>query len=169
MNNIDIRPIRPSDVADINSMRKSTGVFETTLGLPSERIEYNEKFIAGLSDNDHILVAVDCAGQMLRPVVGMVALHVNKLPRKRHSAGIGLMVMASHQRCGIGNLLLGRIIDLADKWLMLHRLELSVFADNKHAIALYERHGFVIEGTKVGSAIKNGVYADELFMGRIKK
>ena len=34
------------------------------------------------------------------------------------------------------------LLDLADHWLMLVRVELEVFADNEQAIRLYEKLGF---------------------------
>lgn len=38
-------------------------------------------------------------------------------------------------------------LDLADNWLGLSRVELTVFTDNATAIALYEKFGFEIEAT----------------------
>lgn len=43
---------------------------------------------------------------------------------------------------------MSEILDLADNWLMLARIELGVFTDNEKAIKLYEKFGFKIEGTK---------------------
>ncbi len=43
---------------------------------------------------------------------------------------------------------MSEILDLADTWLMLVRIELGVFTDNEKAIKLYEKFGFEIEGTK---------------------
>jgi putative acetyltransferase len=58
------------------------------------------------------------------------------------------------------------ILDLADNWLMLKRVELSVFVDNEPALALYRSFGFVVEGTKKFAAIRNGAYMDEYLMAR---
>jgi putative acetyltransferase len=48
------------------------------------------------------------------------------------------------------------ILDIADNWLKLKRVELSVFTDNEPAIALYKKMGFVVEGTKKYSAVRRG-------------
>ncbi len=37
-------------------------------------------------------------------------------------------------------------MDLADNWLNLQRLELTVYSDNAAAIALYRKFGFEQEG-----------------------
>jgi len=78
------------------------------------------------------------------------------------------MVHKDYQGMGIGKALLKEVLDLADNWLKLVRVELSVFVDNERAINLYKSLGFQIEGTKKYAAIKNGEYADEYVMARYK-
>ena len=56
-----------------------------------------------------------------------------------------------------------------DNWLMLKRVEISVFTDNGRAVRLYESLGFVVEGTKRYAAVKNGIHADEYLMARYGK
>ena len=60
------------------------------------------------------------------------------------------------------------LLELADDWLMLERIELDVFSDNVRAQALYEKMGFVKEGLKRRSAIRKGRYADEYLMARLR-
>ncbi len=38
-------------------------------------------------------------------------------------------------------------LDLADNWLNLSRVGLTVYVDNSAAVTLYKRFGFEIEGT----------------------
>lgn len=78
------------------------------------------------------------------------------------------MVHDDYTRRGIGSALLAAIIDLAENWLGLTRLELEVFVDNEPAIRLYEKYGFVIEGTKRRYALRDGVYVDTHVMARLK-
>jgi putative acetyltransferase len=59
-------------------------------------------------------------------------------------------------------------VDLADNWLNLTRLELEVYADNEAGIHLYERFGFVVEGTMRQHAFRDGVYVDSIMMGRLR-
>lgn len=59
------------------------------------------------------------------------------------------------------------LLDLADNWLNLARIELNVFSDNQHAIALYQKYGFEIEGTHRAFAFRAGQYADGLSMARL--
>jgi L-phenylalanine/L-methionine N-acetyltransferase len=60
-------------------------------------------------------------------------------------------------------------LDLADNWLDLTRVELSVYTDNAAAVALYKKFGFEIEGTRRRYAFRNGEYADAYSMARIKQ
>lgn len=162
-----IRSVRIEDAPAINEMRRMDGVRENTLGIFSERVTRSEDFIRGLTENDHLLVAeVEEAG--VRKVVGTVGLHVGRNPRLRHSASVGIMVHADYQGKGIGTALLKKVIDLADNWLMLVRVELTAFVENEGAVKLYQSLGFQIEGTRKYAAIRNGKYADEYLMARYK-
>ena len=69
---------------------------------------------------------------------------------------------------GVGTALLGAAIDLADNWLNVERIELSVYTDNVPAIALYERFGFKIEGTHHRYAFREGGYVDAHTMARLR-
>ena len=67
---------------------------------------------------------------------------------------------------GVGNALLSELISLADNWLNLTRLELTVFCDNAAGLHLYGKLGFEIEGTHRAYALRNGVYVDSYSMAR---
>jgi putative acetyltransferase len=81
-------------------------------------------------------------------------------PRRRHVGQIGMAVRDDWQGKGVGTALVKAKIDWADNWLNLTRLELEVFVDNTPAIRPYEKFGFVIEGTKVDFAFRDGQYVD---------
>jgi putative acetyltransferase len=156
-----IRPIRAEDAKDVHKMRVMPGVMENILGTASERVSYAEEFIRDLSSNDHVLVA-----EVEETVVGIAVLQVSARARLRHTAELGINVHAAHQGEGIGKSLMSAILNIADNWLKLKRIELSVFTDNEPAIALYKKMGFVVEGTKKYAAVRNGVHADEHLMAR---
>jgi putative acetyltransferase len=80
-----------------------------------------------------------------------------------------MSVHDDYQNQGIGTLLLRAAIDLAENWLNISRLELTVFVDNAPAIRLYEKHGFVKEGVLRRYAYRDGTYVDVYTMARIKE
>jgi putative acetyltransferase len=69
---------------------------------------------------------------------------------------------------GVGTALLAALIDLADNWYNLRRMELEVFTDNEPAVRLYQRFGFVIEGTHRAYAWRDGDWADAYSMARLR-
>lgn len=101
-------------------------------------------------------------------VVGNAGLHpCMPLPRRRHAASIGLAVEHSNWGRGVGSALMAALCDYADNWGHYLRLELGVFSDNISAIALYQKFGFIREGTHRAYALRNGKYADTDFMARL--
>jgi len=79
-----------------------------------------------------------------------------------------MMVRDDWHGKGVGTAMMRAVIDLADKWLNLARIELTVFTDNQSAIALYRKFGFEIEGTHRKYAFRDGDFVDAYAMARIK-
>ena len=67
---------------------------------------------------------------------------------------------------GIGSRLMERTLELIDGQQNLKRVELQVHTDNPAGIRLYERFGFVVEGTKRFDTFGAGGWADTFFMAR---
>lgn len=166
--NYSIRPVEPGDARGINALRRMPGVFETILGTPAERISSTEEFIAGLDHNNYQFVAVSPLENGGEQVIGIAGLSIFSAPRLRHSAGLGILVHKDWQGQGVGSALMKAVLDMADNWLMLVRVELVVYLDNTRAIQLYKKYGFEEEGVKRMGSIQNGRYVDELVMSRLR-
>ena len=159
-----IRPAGPEDAAGITALRRMPGVLEQAASLPSDRRRRMEELLRQPGQGRHVLLAVSPD----HTVLGLVMLTVESNPRRRHAGGLGIMVRTDCQGQGIGTALLEAVLDLADNWLMLRRVELEVYADNGGAIRLYERLGFETEGCKREAAVKAGAYVDTLVMARLR-
>lgn len=145
-------------------MFNSPGVFGGTMQLPYPSRELWRRRLAETSVGSYNLVAV--AGER---VVGMLGLETfPNRPRRRHAGRIGISVHSEWQGKGVGTALMAACVDLADNWLNLMRLELEVYADNEAAIHLYERFGFVYEGTLRQHAFRDGNYVDSNIMARLR-
>ena len=83
-------------------------------------------------------------------------------------ADFGLSVAAASQGHGIGTALIVALLDVADGWLGLRRIQLSVLTGNERARGLYERHGFAVEGRLRGYVISEGVLRDVWVMARVR-
>lgn len=162
-----IRPIDIGDGRGINELRRMPGVFENILGIPSERVKRSEDFIMNMDSNQHQFVAITKTQSGQDSIIGTAGLVINANNRTRHSGSIGIMIHKDYQNMGVGTALMEALIDIADNWLMLIRVELSVFEDNERAIHLYEKLGFEKEGLKRLAAIRNGKYVNEYLMSRI--
>ena len=162
-----IRPVEISDARGINMLRRMPGVFENILGIPSERVKRNEDFIMNMDSEHHQFVAIGKDKNENDIIIGTAGLMVSTIPRMRHSGSVGIMIHKDYQDMGVGTALMNALIDIADNWLMLIRVELSVFADNERAIHLYEKLGFEKEGIKKFASIRNGIYENEYSMARI--
>lgn len=162
-----IRPINSGDGKGLNELRRMPGVFENILGIPSERIQQNEDFVVHMDANQHQFVAISKVQDNEEIIVGTAGLSVNGNHRTRHSGNIGIMIHKDYQDQGVGTALISALIDVADNWLMLVRLELTVFEKNERAIHLYEKFGFEKEGRKQFAAIREGKYENEYLMARI--
>jgi putative acetyltransferase len=68
-----------------------------------------------------------------------------------------------------GKALMLEILDAADKWLNITRIELTVFTDNTAAITLYESFGFEAEGVHKAYAFRDGKFSDVVAIARIRK
>lgn len=162
--NYTIRPMELGDAPGFNVLRRMPGVFETTLGLPSERVQHSIDGFQRFGPDDHIFVAVLEDGT----VIGSAGLQVCTNPRMRHVGTLGMLVHTEFQNQGIGTALMKTVLELADNWLMLRRVELEVYADNQRAVRLYEKFGFETEGRKREASVKNGAYVDLLVMARLR-
>ena len=159
---ITIRPVREEDAPAVWAIARQEGVIETILTLPSDRLQQRAERLKGLTSDDHWFVA-----EVEGAVVGLAGLHVGA-GRLRHSGHIFLFVAREYQGRGIGGQMLETLLDVADNWLLLRRIELTVFAENTRAKALYERHGFVVEGLRKMSVISAGALHDEYLMARYR-
>ena len=162
--NYTIRPIEPRDAEGAAALRRMPGVFENTLGLPSERVQHSIDGFQRFGPGDHIFVAVLEDGT----VIGSAGLQVCTNPRMRHVGTLGMLVHTEFQNQGIGTALMKTVLELADNWLMLVRVELEVFADNERAIHLYEKLGFEKEGLLRMTTVRSGRYVDDCKMARIR-
>ena len=156
---IVIRAIRPEDAAALSDIRHQPEVMRFTPGMPSER---PRDFLSRWGNDDHVLV-----GEVDGRVVGYAGLHVRD-GKRRHSAWLGIAVHDEFAGRGVGRALMAALLDLADKWIGLLRVDLEANADNERAIAMYRRFGFVEEGRQKKAYFTDGEYVDSVLMARLR-
>jgi putative acetyltransferase len=159
---IRVRGREPDDIEALAELFNTPSVVAGTLQLPYRSVATRRAQLTDETSTYHLVAEID--GR----VVGAAGLHAEPSPRRRHCAGIGMAVHEAYQGQGVGSALLAALLDLADNWLGLRRLELHVYTDNAAALRLYEKFGFVIEGTARQFALRSGVYVDAHAMARLR-
>lgn len=159
---IKIRRAEADDCTAIAEIFSSPEVYSGTLQVPYPSREYWRRRLTENAEHVYTLV-----GLVDDRVVGMVSVVTLDRPRRKHVGVIAISVHVDWQGKGVGGALMRAILDLADNWLNLMRLELEVYADNEAAIHLYERFGFEVEGTLRRHAFRDGEYVDSKVMGRL--
>lgn len=160
---ITIRRAEPDDYESVWAMYEDAGAYAGTLQLPWPPKELWRKRLAEFPEKDFFLLA--CEGER---VVGNAGLHCFAQARRAHAMHLGMTVHRDFRGRGVGSALMQALVDLADGWLPVTRLELTVYTDNAAAIALYRKFGFEIEGTHKAYALRDGRYVDAHCMARIR-
>ena len=155
---VELRPLEPDDwsaVAEIywDGMRDGLATFETE--VPS----WDAWDAAHL--RDHRLVA-----DVLGEVVGWAALA--PASSRRCYAGVAedsVYVASDARGLGVGRTLLEALIagaEAAGIW----TIQTSIFPENRASLALHERCGFRVVGTRERIAKRDGVWRDTVFLER---
>lgn len=137
--------------------------------LPSGANEFQlppdeeKKFIARMraAENSLYLVA-ETRGR----IVGILTLEGNARPRMRHAAELGVSVLKDYWRQGIGRALMGAALGWAESSPVLRKVFLMVHHENRRAIDLYLKLGFMQEGVHSKVLYVEGRYHDCLYMAR---
>ncbi|EOD81544.1 Acetyltransferase [Grimontia indica] len=159
---VTVRPVEPRDIPAIQQLYACPKAQAGTLQMPLPSLAMWEKRLNNIPDDIYCLIAEEDG-----EIVGQLGFEANRKGRRRHVGQFGMAVHDEHTGKGVASALLTAMIDLADNWLNLRRIELTVYSDNEAAIALYQKFGFRQEGIAVDYAFRNGKYVDALFMARL--
>lgn len=96
-------------------------------------------------------------------VIGWCDISPLDRPVFAHIGSLGIGVLASYRGKGIGKALIEEALKKA-KLKGLTRIELTVRENNKLAISLYEKFGFVAEGIHKDAVCIDGEYENHVFM-----
>lgn len=160
-----VRRAEPDDYEALHRVFSGPRAMAGTLQMPLPSAQMWRERLSEPPDGLFSLVA--CVED---EVVGSLGLETSPTRwRMRHVATIGMAVRDDWQGRGVGTALMEVALDLADNWLGMSRVELTVYTDNAAAIALYEKFGFEIEGTHRRYAFRDGEYVSAYSMARVRE
>jgi L-phenylalanine/L-methionine N-acetyltransferase len=161
---ITVRHSEPEDYKALHRIFSGPRAVAGTLQMPFPRVEMWRERLSKLPEGLCSLVAC-VEGE----VVGSLGLETSTTRwRMRHVGSIGMAVRDDWQGKGVGTAMMEAALDLADNWLNLTRIELTVYTDNVAGIALYKKFGFEVKGTHRRLAFRDGEYVDAYSMARLK-
>ena len=162
---LTIRRAVPDDESAYAVILGDESVFPGTLQLPyPTEAGWRERLTAKTNEGDIHLVA-----ESDNEIVAHAMLFGVPQMRRRHACVLGISVIGYAQGKGVGSALMKALIDYADNWTTFLRIELTVFADNTHAITLYKKFGFEQEGVLRNYSLRNGRFDDVITMARFNK
>lgn len=119
-------------------------------------IEQEQAFIKAKKDSENELLLIAEAGG--RHIGNASLMSAGGFKRYRHRCEIAIALYQEYCGLGIGKAMLEMVLDIAKK-AGYEQAELEVIANNKPAIALYEKLGF----QKYGTFPDNMKYADDSY------
>lgn len=161
--------IRTAIASDAERMKHCvTKYIEDNSGQVLSRDEYpsamqDEKtWISDFLDNpSRILLVAEIDGE----VVGNIDFQAGTRKRLRHVGEFGMSVLPSFRGRGIGALLLSSLVEWARNHSEIEKINLRVLSNNKTAISMYKKYGFIEVGRRVNEIkYEDGSYADEIHM-----
>jgi ribosomal protein S18 acetylase RimI-like enzyme len=163
MSAVVIRPIELKDIEEFqhvtNEVMRERRFLAFVDGFP---IDEAATFVARNIRLGNPQLVADDQGR----VVGWCDIRRETIPVYAHVGHLGMGMLPAYRGQGIGERLLRASIDAA-RSAGFERIELSVYAANERAAALYRKVGFVMEGTRVRGKKLDGDYDDVHIMGML--
>lgn len=163
---IKIRHLEKVDAPALRDIYRHASVTENTSQLPYLSSETIDALFE--RPNCYNLVAELGSDEVAAKVLGHVSIMTSHKMRMKHAGVLMIAVHPDAHGKGVGKAMLAEMLNQADNWLNLVRIELEVHADNAVAISLYQKLGFEIEGEKRFSIFKEGRLSSLLIMARIR-
>ncbi len=165
LDTLTIRPALPFDAEPLHAYLAAIAAEKLPVLFAREAPPAAERVAAMIARNTGderycLLLAVEDSG-----VAGMLDFMGASHAQQRHVGGFGMSVRRDQRGRGVGTRLLRTLYGFA-LGRGYRRLELDVFSNNKGAIGLYEREGFLHEGRRRGAVMVGEAEVDLLMMAK---
>ncbi len=161
-----IRPVKLDDAKQIREISSDSSV-RKSMNISQAGFTDSDNLIKNLTELDHLLILET----EMEPVeiCGVVLLRVDPQIYLRRQATLEIMMGTKWQGQGLGKALMMAALELADKELVLERVEVEIAIDNLNALKLCKSMGFKVEGTAKDWAVSDdGNYIDAYLLARCR-
>lgn len=156
---VGIRPYQQADKEGLVSMYERLSQETLRWSMPPYNRQRVER-MTSFPESSIILIALGND-----KIVGHLQISIGTSPRFREMGDLFIYLDQDYQNLGLGAALMKESIS-SGRERGLHRIELTVVADNHRAVHLYEKVGFQREGVKRENYLgEDGTYHDEIIMG----
>lgn len=166
---IVLREFRQEDISGMRSWVNDAGTTRYMGGifrLP-HTWEQTEAYLSNILQGEAGGVNLVIAEKETLKYLGQCNLfHVDQVSR---SAELAIVVAPDSVNQGYGSEAISLLLSVAFLKMNLHRVWLQVFADNSHAIHVYEKCGFRREGLLREHIYQDGRYEDIVTMGILRR
>ena len=157
----------PQDAAAVLAHRRCTSSQTDFMARTPEEIDVDpaqqaDHLAALLCHPRQVELATFVDGQLV--AAGGVA-PVSPLQKYRHRAAFGISVQQRYWGLGLGSIMLARLLAAA-RSMGYTQLELEVDARNTRGLALYQKFGFSVYGTRPATTCYHGAAVPALLMAR---
>lgn len=129
------------------------------------RPESIKSYICNMNFEKNLLI-VAVAGKSAIGALSAIQMDDGKRSETAHILNIGLHISPEYRGLGIGS----RMLNYAGEWAKTHgfkKLEANIFTTNKRSLHLFEREGFIEEGTRKKRIRMGQQYIDEVLIGKM--
>ncbi len=151
------------DLRELNRIVNDPQVCKHLALVPPVSLASTRKFYEGSRKGNNRWFGIWVEDEL----VGSCSMHPgNKASKTEHCIEFGLCIDKEHWGRGLGDAAMKHMLGVA-RWMNLRRVELHVEKRNTRAQALYEKHGFKLEGVKKKAIKTNNRYYDLHLMARL--
>ena len=172
------RGIEPEDDAMFYRMKREPSVhLNVAMALPTPVSKADAKNTREFLSKCYLSVAITLAPEpgtttdpgTPAPAIGFTCLRLDTRDSHNRCAAVGISIAKEYQGKGYGKETLSWLVEWGFRHANLHRIELEAFGWNEVAIHLYQKLGFVHEGTSRKALWFDGRWWDRINFGMLQE
>lgn len=164
---LSLRKIEEGDSAELVRLSIKMGGESDNLTFGIDDFYFTEEqqknFISNIKDKDNCLYI---AAILENKIVGTLSFVASSRKRIEHRGDMGIAILKEFWGMGIGSSLMDYFLRWAYATEVIKKVDLQVREDNIHALNLYLKWGFKIEGRITRGININGQFYDIYCMGK---